>query len=793
MARRQKPAVQKIYAAAEQFVDAALRRDDSLFTPGRPVWSEANLGELMKRFVDDPDESSKKFMEKLRGQLEGASHGAIQLMGEVLYFHFLIADNVSGKTKRKVIQEVLGWSPEAVEIPEDLDAVLEEGLVRPGTHYNTGRPSHLSFLIEFATEWKQLNTDERAKLLEDPWGFKEFVHGLRHHSGFTQRAALLHLVHPDAFEPIVAREHKKLIAKGFEHLVTDATGDVDRKLFQIREGLQPEYGAGFTFYDKDVKQTWSSGGGAWDDFVHWAKRFYEDLEVFDAEERTYKLEVMERVAGAREALQAENKDWVEALSSAFHHSKNNLTSWQANDRFLGWIKKNPEEARAALEQLWRPGEVDTDRIREFLEGVPASVVSGLGGRLAIASFLLMGVDPTNYPIYRPTPFASAFKLTGTAPPGKDSDEAGCYDHALDFLDRFMEEAKARGLELRDRLDAQGLAWSIVKNDRRDTWTEKEQKAFRRYRGERVKPVNGDGSTLAELASELLLDLDYLERVERLLRDKPQLIFHGPPGTGKTYVAQRLAEHFAGEEGTVELVQFHPSYAYEDFVEGYRPSSNPAQGAFSLREGPLKRLAKTASDNPAATHVLVIDEINRGNLAKVFGELYFLLEYRDSAVSLQYSDEQFLLPKNLWVIGTMNTADRSIALVDSALRRRFFFVPFFPDEPPVKGLLRRWLEKNQPEMAWVAAIVDLANEKLGDRHVAVGPSYFLRKELDDEWVRVVWDHSVVPYLAEQFFGEEERLREFELDRLRAAVEGKDAAGAEPAAESGESGDEDPDAD
>ena len=165
--------------------------------------------------------------------------------------------------------------------------------------------------------------------------------------------------------------------------------------------------------------------------------------------------------------------------------------------------------------------------------------------------------------------------------------------------------------------------------------------------------------------------------------------------------------------------------------------------------------------------MLIDEINRGNVAKVFGELYFLLEYRDKSVQLQYSaDTEFSLPRNLWLIGTMNTADRSIALMDAALRRRFYFVPFFPSEKPIKGLLRRWLRREKPNMEWVADVVDLANDKLGDRHAAIGPSHFLRKDLDKSWVKLIWKHSVLPYLAEQFFGEEERLADFQLKTLKA---------------------------
>ena len=129
------------------------------------------------------------------------------------------------------------------------------------------------------------------------------------------------------------------------------------------------------------------------------------------------------------------------------------------------------------------------------------------------------------------------------------------------------------------------------------------------------------------------------------------------------------------------------------------------------------------------------------------------------MNLQYQDEPFSLPENLYIIGTMNTADRSIALVDLALRRRFYFVEFHPDEEPVKGVLRRWLGKNAPHMEWVAEVVDRANEKLDDRHAAIGPSYFMRENLDQGDVQRIWKHSVLPYIEERLFGEGDRLGEF----------------------------------
>ncbi len=215
--------------------------------------------------------------------------------------------------------------------------------------------------------------------------------------------------------------------------------------------------------------------------------------------------------------------------------------------------------------------------------------------------------------------------------------------------------------------------------------------------------------------------------------------------------EALGELVAEAGGVWELVQFHPSYTYEDFFEGYRPRQDGDGDAlrFKLVSGPLKMLAQSASERPNVPHLLVIDEINRGNIPKVFGELYFLLEYRERSVRLQYSPElEFSLPKNLFVIGTMNTADRSIALVDSALRRRFYFVPFLPQEEPIRSVLRSWLaQKNRSQEP--ADLLDALNAELDDPDFAIGPSYFMH----DGGVNLehVWSYAIKPLLHEHFYG------------------------------------------
>jgi 5-methylcytosine-specific restriction protein B len=278
--------------------------------------------------------------------------------------------------------------------------------------------------------------------------------------------------------------------------------------------------------------------------------------------------------------------------------------------------------------------------------------------------------------------------------------------------------------------------------------------------------------LVEAAEELLLDRAFLDDIKNLLQETRQVIFYGPPGTGKTFVAQRLASALAGDPARTMLVQFHPSTSYEDFFEGFRPLPASDGGiSYALQDGPLRIMAAAAESDPSHTYILVIDEINRVQLQKVLGELFFLLEYRDRQVRPLYRpDEPFSLPANLWLIGTMNTADRSIALVDAALRRRFQFVPFVLDERsdnPITGLLKKWLQANS-EPDWVADLVDQVNQELiasmGMGDLALGPSYFMVKGLGEARLRRIWRYRIEPLIDDIFFGEPERSKPFRFDNV-----------------------------
>ena len=258
----------------------------------------------------------------------------------------------------------------------------------------------------------------------------------------------------------------------------------------------------------------------------------------------------------------------------------------------------------------------------------------------------------------------------------------------------------------------------------------------------------------------------------LVLSKKNVILQGAPGVGKTYAAQRLAYSIMGEknQNRVMTVQFHQSYSYEDFIEGFRPSGND----FALKRGAFYNFCRAAEIDSENRYFFIIDEINRGNLSKIFGELFMLIENdkRGCQLQLLYSDEKFSVPKNVYILGTMNTADRSLAMLDYALRRRFAFYEMKPGFN-TRGFRKYRAELNNAKFDNLVQCVEQLNAAIaGDESLGegfcIGHSYFCGlEEVNDQALARIVEYELIPLIKEYWFDEPAKVKNW-ADNMRSAI-------------------------
>lgn len=274
-------------------------------------------------------------------------------------------------------------------------------------------------------------------------------------------------------------------------------------------------------------------------------------------------------------------------------------------------------------------------------------------------------------------------------------------------------------------------------------------------------------SLPQLVADSYLDEAVIKQWLRALKRKKQAILYGPPGTGKTYLAKRLAQQLvSGGNGLIDLIQFHPAYSYEDFMQGLRPRLQTAGHlSYDLVAGRFVDFCRHAAGRDRS--VLIIDEINRANLSTVFGELMYLLEYRQHTIKLA-SGESFHLPDNVYLIGTMNTADRSIALVDYALRRRFAFLQLRPQYE----VLSRYHAQQQTgfEPSGLITVLKRINQQIGDWQYEIGPAFFLQTDLQTD-LADIWQTEIEPYLEEFFFNNLDSVTQFRWSAVETILMGR----------------------
>ena len=276
----------------------------------------------------------------------------------------------------------------------------------------------------------------------------------------------------------------------------------------------------------------------------------------------------------------------------------------------------------------------------------------------------------------------------------------------------------------------------------------------------------DTYTKENFINEVYMTGDNYDTLKGILLKKKNIILQGAPGVGKTFAAKRLAYSIMGvkDESRIEFIQFHQNYSYEDFIMGYKPSGD----GFELKNGIFYKFCMKAANNPEMPYFFIIDEINRGNMSKIFGELLMLIEkeYRGTKATLAYNGLQFSVPKNLYIIGMMNTADRSLAMIDYALRRRFSFFNMNPGFES-DGFKKYLSELNDDTLYALIDVVIALNKTIAEdpslgSGFCIGHSYFCGQKQSDEedmegWMTSVVDYDIVPMLEEYWFDEPDKVR------------------------------------
>ncbi len=807
-----------VLAAADRWRDRCLLGDGSVFTD-QSLWTAANLAELNRAFVQNRLSGDATYLDKLKEQLEAASPSATRLMAELHWVLLLFPHNINPSTKRSLVADI--WALGGESLPPDhpmLDDDVLAGTAHAGTAYNTHRWRELAFLIQIAEAFKTESPERRRQLLSEPWGFAEWLATVPR-DGYRQfRHILRWMLFPETYERISTSIDKRAIVEHYDRLSHPLSGklsdlEIDQRLLEIRRRLEAEHGGDLDFYQSPWVDGWKPPHRTW--LIAWNPKNWDWVSFHDDRMRVAKGEnVTRRWSVASTKLNEGDTFYLVRLgreprgligrgniASAPYEEEHydperaakgdkarfvDITLTDLRDPAVdSFISMADLQRETTDDQVWSPQSSGIE-----IKPASAKLISQLWGQLTeVKSSLEEAQSSRQQAIQIKKPVNKIFY----GPPGTGK----TYTLREHLMPRY--ESEARGAPTGEWLEGElaGTSWweavALALADLGGEATVNELLTHPYFRAKARLQGRPDSPNLratcwSSLQIHTVLDSDTVnyspdKRQPPLIFDKKSgghWIFAGDwdeAGEALRGMLERLRKGPASADAKIKrhlTVTFHQSYSYEDFIEGIRPQTTESGSiSYEVHDGLFKTFCQRARQDPKQRYALFIDEINRGNVARVFGELITLIEVDKRAwwdedgqlvdgveLTLPYSGDRFGVPKNLDIYATMNTADRSIALMDAALRRRFRFQELMPESRKVPGSgVDGVIPDGEGGLIDLRALMDAINQRLRyllHRDQTLGHAYFIDiKDLDG--LRNVMVYDIIPMLAEYFYDDWGQIR------------------------------------
>jgi 5-methylcytosine-specific restriction protein B len=802
----------KILEAAEHMREHGFISDKSIFTE-KKLWKFENFQSLERYFVDRPDAGEGTFFEKLSVQLDPTDAEVKQLASELLWVMFLCPSNIGVSKKKEGILSI--WSLSEEPFPKDTKWILDEvlnGVGSAGTGFNTNRWRELTFFIRIMKSFKKQEHSKRSALLNDAWEFAGWLEQIPECNSRQFRHMILFLLFPDNFERIFGGSHRRKIMSAFAGRTTSQIKrmtalEIDRKLASIRKKYEQENETKeIDFYTTPLRELWfESKSNTW--LLSWnpSKWSWETFEQDRA--ATHRGETITRrwscanrntSVGDKVYLVrtgAEPKGIIATgtiVTASYQdaHWQNNMasegkTQWCVDVSFTliqDPLSEDPYLGAEDLnkivvdQQVWFPQSSGIEIkqrsatiLRKQWENITAPV------RRVVANTLLPGSsEATNLILYGPPGTGKTYHLNSMVEQYSNKErkigrnpwiiqkllDVRWFDVIFAALYDLGKEAKAKDIVNHEYIKLKARAMDRQRNISNTVWATLQSHTI-------------EGSTTVQYKNKsapFIFDK----------RDNGMWIFAGnwKEECAEQVELSEIIKVGPEEESTqqrYEFVTFHQAYSYEDFVEGIRPVLDEETGnlIYTVVPGVFQRIALRAKTEPDKRYAIFIDEINRGNIAKIFGELITLIEADKRAVysdegkkesgmelTLPYSGKKFGVPKNLDLYGTMNTADRSIALLDTALRRRFQFKELMPNSRLISGSQGDGqIEDGEGDYIDLRKLLDAINKRLlflRNRDMTIGHAYFYNIR-DFNGLKNVLLKQIIPLLQEYFYDDWQRIQ------------------------------------